>query len=264
MSQELPLVSVLTTVKNGAKSISSTIDSVINQNYLNIEYIVIDGGSTDNTVAVIKETVNSRVQVISEIDNGVYYGMNNAISKAKGDIIAILNCGDCFIDNGVIGKVVDLYNKTNNKITVFNGGIRLVDNNGRTLADIVRTKSIMRLKYFIMPINHPAFFVTKEVYEKYGTFNTNFRVAADYELVLRLSKKNVQFCFFPYLCTAVAPLGISSYSENTKMILKEGYNVRALYIPPFLNISIDYLLAVILALGSLKDKIKEYLNYNKT
>jgi glycosyltransferase involved in cell wall biosynthesis len=239
-----------------------TIDSVINQNYPNIEYIIIDGGSTDNTVAVIKGKVDSRVQFISETDNGVYYGMNNAISKAKGDVIAILNCGDYFFDNSVIDKVVDLYNKTSNKLTVFNGGIRLADNNGGTLTDVVRTKSIMRLKYFIMPINHPAFFVTKEVYEKYGTFNTSFRVAADYELVLRLSKKNVQFCFFPNLCTVVAPLGLSSYSENTKTILKEGYNVRALYTSPFLNTCIDYLLSVILALGSLKSRIKSVFNSN--
>jgi glycosyltransferase involved in cell wall biosynthesis len=259
MDQIFPLVSVLTTVKNGEDSIECTIKSVMKQNYSNVEYIIIDGGSIDNTVDIIKKTINGKIKFFNKLDKGVYYGMNYAISLAKGEIITLLNSGDFYFDSNVIEKVVDLYCKTSNKLTVFNGGIKLVDKNGEYLSNIIRTKATMSFKYFIMPINHPAFFVTREVYNKYGLFNTNFKVAADYELVLRLVKNNVIFCFSSEIFTVVKPPGISSYEGNNSALLKEAYSVRSLYINKLFNNFINILLYVYLILSKLKNELLNFI-----
>lgn len=240
----LPLVSVLTIVKNGESSIVATIDSVIKQNYINIEYVIIDGGSNDKTINLINEKIDSRIIFLKVKDNGVYYGMNNAIHKSKGDLIAILNCGDFFVDNDVITKVVNLYNKTPDKMSVFNGGIRFVNNEGKKITDLIRKEPIMHLKYFFMPINHPAFFVPKKVYEAYGVFNTDFKVGADYEFVLRLAKNKVNFCFFSDICTSVKPLGLSSYSNNKITQLKECFAIRQLFINSVFNKAITIILFI--------------------
>jgi len=234
LTTENPLVSILTTVKNGERSIALTMTSVLKQCYENIEYIVIDGGSSDNTAAVIGSIKDDRIRFSVETDAGVYYGMNNAISKANGKIIAILNSGDTFYNDSVIDKVVRLYSQQTDENVVFNGGIKLVDNDGNALADVIRDKSILHMKYMLMPINHPAFFVPKYVYEKYGVFNTAFRTGADYEFVLRLSRK-ARFVFFSDICTIVPPLGLSSYANNILPVLDECYSIRSLYVNKLVN-----------------------------
>ena len=241
IQEALTLVSVLTTVKNGGRSIADTIDSVINQSYLNIEYIIIDGGSTDDTVAIVQAKSNSRIKFFIETDNGVYYGMNNAISKAGGDLIAILNSGDAFVNNKVLERIVEIYQSSPEKDLVINGGIMVMDESGNTIQDVVRKPSVMKWKYFIMPVNHPAFFVARSVYDKYSAFNTTFKIGADYEFVLRLFKKNVRFIFIGDICTKIAPPGISSYENNIYRQLEECYAIRALYMNVFYNKSM-YLL----------------------
>lgn len=250
-----PLISVLTTVKNGAAAIAGTIKSVLIQGYENIEYIIIDGGSTDETVDIIKSFTDKRIQLFVEKDKGVYFGMNNAISKAKGDVIAILNCGDSYADENVVQKIAEVYSNSVNKDIVINGGIRLVDNNGHFISNLIRDASIMRWRYFLMPVNHPAFFVSRTVYEKFGIFNTEFKIAADYEFVLRLFRKKVFFYFIPDVCTIVIPLGLSSYSNIHKHLLKEAYNVRSIFISPVFNKLIYLGTLIFLTLASVKKMI---------
>lgn len=226
---KLPLVSVLTTVKNGAKTIGVTLNSVISQDHINIEYIIIDGGSTDDTVNIIRSCSDKRIRFYIEKDKGVYYGMNNAIAKANGDVIAILNSGDYYYDDNVITKICHIYQEVSNKNIVINGGILLLNERGNILKEIVRKTSDMAYKHLLMPINHPAFFVSKSIYEKYGNFNTNFRIGADYEFVLRLLQNKVNFVFIRDICTVVSPLGLSSYNNNIFLALNEQYAIRSLY-----------------------------------
>ena len=153
--------------------------------------------------------------------------------------------------------MVNLYNANSNKLSVYNGGISLIGNSGEKIKNVIRKKQIMYFKYFIMPVNHPAFFVTKEVYKRYGTFNTDFKIAADYELILRFSKNKVNFCFFQDICTVVEPLGLSSYLSNNNELLKEGFLVRSLYLNLFNNKIIDFIIRIILSLSKYKH---EYLN----
>ncbi len=184
-----PLVSIITPSFNNVGTIEDTIKSVLNQDYPNIEYIVIDGGSNDGTLDVVKTYSDKISKIVSEPDKGIYDAMNKGIALAMGDIIGIINSDDFYASDYVISKVAEVMEKE--KIDCCWGDIFYVDYN--------ETKKVVRRWYsseykegkfqsgWHPP--HSAFFVKKDVYLKYGTFNTEFSIAADYELMLRLLEK---------------------------------------------------------------------------
>ena len=182
-------ISIITATYNSANTISETLSCVANQSYQNIEHIIIDGLSYDNTL----EIVNSFSHIsscISEKDNGIYDAMNKGIKAATGDIIGILNSDDFYASTEILKTVAETFNKTN--CDVLYGDLHFVD--------AINTKQVKRkwvagnhsFKDFLygwMP-PHPTFFVRKEVYEQYGLFNLSLGSAADYELMLRLMYKH--------------------------------------------------------------------------
>lgn len=182
-------VSIITVCFNSASTIEATIRSVIDQNYLNIEYIIIDGGSTDGTLQIIEKYRSKVSKLISEKDDGIYFAINKGIALAAGDIIGVLHADDFYINEHVISKVVNEFEKTNSD-TVY-GDLQYVDR--------VDSNKVIRhwksgkyaeglfLKGWMPP--HPTFFVRKKLYDKYGLFNTALRSAADYEMMLRLLHK---------------------------------------------------------------------------
>jgi glycosyltransferase involved in cell wall biosynthesis len=185
-------VSLITVSFNSEGTIEQTIRSVIGQTYFpNIEYIMIDGGSTDRTLDIIKEYKNHIKYFISERDNGIYDAMNKGIRASTGDVVAILNSDDIYFDNKVIEKVMGHFINDSSLSAVY-GDLYYVSQNDTS--KVVR-KWISKAYYpdffndgHVPP--HPTLFVKKRIYEEIGLFNLNYKLASDYEFMLRLFKKN--------------------------------------------------------------------------
>ena len=182
-------VSIITVCLNSEKTIENTIQSVLFQSYKNIEYIVIDGNSTDSTKSILGKYADFINTVVSEPDKGLYDAMNKGLKLATGDVIGILNSDDLYKDLFVVEKVMKQFDE---QVDAVYGDIVYVDKNDITR--IVRywhsgLFKRYKMKFGWMP-PHPAFFVRRKVYERYGEFNTTFKNSADYELMLRLIYKH--------------------------------------------------------------------------
>jgi glycosyltransferase len=183
-------VSIITVCFNSDLTIEDTIISVVSQNYDNIEYIIVDGASTDNTLSIVNKYQDSIAKIVSEKDNGLYDAINKGISLATGDIIGILHADDFYVNDSVINKVADVFSQK--KVQTVYGDLQYVQRDD--VAKVTRNWKSgaythgMFCKGWMPP--HPSFFVLKECYEKYGVFNTALRSAADYEMMLRLLHKH--------------------------------------------------------------------------
>jgi glycosyltransferase involved in cell wall biosynthesis len=183
-------ISLITVTYNSSTTLKDTIQSILSQTYSNIEYIIVDGASKDNTVEIIKQhepLFKGRMKWISERDKGLYDAMNKGIRMATGDVIGILNSDDLFMDNKVIEDIAAAFD---NQTKAIFGNLYFVDQ--VDINKIVRVWKGSPYKTFKSGWHpaHPTFYVRKEVYEKYGVFDTTFDVSADFELMLRLIEKN--------------------------------------------------------------------------
>ncbi|MFZ5908138.1 MAG: glycosyltransferase family 2 protein [Nitrospirota bacterium] len=182
-------VSIITASFNCAKTIEDCIKSIVRQTHLDIEHIIIDGGSKDGTLDVIDKYRDKIAKVVSEPDRGLYDAMNKGIRLATGDVIGILNSDDIYADETAVESVVDAL--SGNTANSCYGDLLFVDTNdtGRIIR-YWKSERFDRDKFrrgWMPP--HPTFFVKKEIYDQYGLFNPDFPVAADYELMLRLLYK---------------------------------------------------------------------------
>ena len=182
-------ISIITATYNSGKTLRDTIESVLSQTYCDFEHLIIDGGSKDNTLEIIKEyepKYNGRLQWISEPDRGLYDAMNKGIRMASGNVIGILNSDDFYADSKVLEDISVAF--TQNTDVVF-GNLYFVDQND--------TNKIMRIwkgspyKSFKMGWHpaHPTFYARRQCFQKYGGFDTEFKVSADFELMLRFLEK---------------------------------------------------------------------------
>ena len=229
-------VSIITTVLNSAHTIGDCILSVISQNFNNIEYIVIDGGSNDGTIDIIKKYEDKITRWISEKDNGIYDALNKGIRLATGDIIGFLHSDDLYYDNNVISDVVEVF--TDSKVDSCYGDLVYVDrNNTDRLIRYWKAGTYKRssFKYGWMP-PHPTFFCKRDVYEKYGLFNLSFPLAADYELMLRfLYKYEVSTEYIQKVLIKMRVGGTSRPGSYTLKSVIENYRswkVNGLNYPP--------------------------------
>lgn len=204
MDRKEPLVSIITVVFNAAATIERTIQSVLSQSYGNIEYIIIDGGSTDGTLDVIDKYRDRFAYFVSEPDGGIYDAMNKGIRKATGDIIGLLNADDWY-EPGAIQSVADAF--TGDDVDIVYGGIFLVDSRGEKR---MHKRGDLEKCFTGMPIPHPATFVCKKAYEKYGLFDTSYRIAGDHDLVLRMYVQGARFKAMNAVTTNFSLSGISS------------------------------------------------------
>lgn len=171
-------VSIITVVYNGGNTIEQTIESVLNQNYSEIEYIIIDGNSTDGTQDIIKKYEDKISYWVSEPDEGIYDAMNKGIEHATGDIIGIINSDDWY-ERDAIRKIVEIYDTT--KADWICGEIARIDACG---------KKIGYTRDSLYP-PHPSMFVSSKVYRQYGKFKAEYKIAADHEFKLRLYANEV-------------------------------------------------------------------------
>jgi glycosyltransferase len=184
-------ISIITVVYNNEKTIKDAMQSVLGQSYRDIEYVVIDGKSKDNTINLINEYKERLGYFISESDNGLYDAMNKGIKACTGDVIGILNSDDLYQDSDVIAAVMDQFN-SNLELDILYGDLVYVKSDDTN--KIVRNwKSKSYYDKFFENANvppHPALFVRSKVYNESGLFDLQYKLAADYELMLRMFKKH--------------------------------------------------------------------------
>ena len=178
-------VSIITVVRNNKETVKNAIDSVLGQTYKNIEYIVVDGASTDGTVEIVRSYGDKISQFISEPDSGLYSAMNKGISLATGDVIGILNSDDFYIDDKVIQRVVKEFEEKNVD-SVYADLVYVEPKNlNKTVRYYDSSKfNPSKFSYGWMPA-HPTFFVKKDTYEKHGVFRTDLKIAADFDILIR-------------------------------------------------------------------------------
>lgn len=181
-------ISIITVCYNAEQTIEDTIKSVLSQTYDNYEYLIIDGKSNDNTLSIInKYKDNKHIKLISEKDNGLYDAMNKGIKNATGDIIATLNSDDILFDNSIFQTVIDNYDS---KTDIVYGDILYCDSN---LDKIVRDYiSGEKTSDYWCPA-HPSMYVRKEVFNKIGNYNINYKICADYDFMVRCNINNLTF-----------------------------------------------------------------------
>ena len=182
-------ISIITATYNSGKTLCDTLESVLCQTYTNYEYIIKDGGSKDDTLDIVKiyaPKFGERLKVISEPDHGIYDAMNKGIRMATGDVIGILNSDDFYTSDDALQVIADAFE--NNDVDATYGDIHFVNEDDlskrvRYYSSAVFRRSFMR--FGLMPA-HPSFYCKSDVYEKYGAFDTSYKVAADFENLLRI------------------------------------------------------------------------------
>ena len=213
-------ISIITIVLNGELFIEETILSVINQKNVKLEYIVIDGGSTDQTLQIISKYNNRINVVISEPDKGIYDAINKGIALAHHDIIGLIHCGDYYEPN-ILSVICNEFNNTT--ADVVYGDLCIIEtfSNSSIKHYSKANHDLLRKK---MSIFHPATFVTRACYRQNGLYNTSFIVAADFDYFLNLFIKDIKFKYIPRVLANFRGSGISS--SRFKLLLQENYAIR--------------------------------------
>ncbi len=219
-------VSIITATWNSGATVRDTLGSVLRQTHKDIEHIVVDGGSSDNTMEIIKELESQyagRLRYVSERDNGLYDAMNKGIAMATGDVIGILNSDDFYTSETVLETLVN--ELKSGELDAVYGDIHYVD--GDDLNKCVRYYSSARFKPWKMRMGfmpaHPSFYAKRAVYEKYGAFDLSFKVAADFENLLRLIFLNkISIKYVPLDCVTMRTGGNSTSGlASHKQIIKD-------------------------------------------
>lgn len=219
-------LSVITAALNSNSFLESSLQSVAFQTRPDIEHIIIDGGSTDGTLDIIKRHQGRISKWVSEPDNGIYDALNKGLSMATGDIIGFLHADDMYADKTVIGKVMQVMSQKN--CDSCYGDLLYVDRNNTD-----RTIRYWRSEEFSpnllrkgwMP-PHPTFFARRAVYEKFGAFDTSFKIAADYELMMRfLGRYGISTCYIPDVLIKMR-MGGASNRNLSNILLKSFEDLR--------------------------------------
>ena len=215
-------VSIITATYNSAKSITSSLNSIFNQDYKDIECIIIDGDSKDETISIIKtyQRKNLNITLVSEADNGIYDALNKGIKLATGDLIGFVHSDDKLASPHIISELVIAIKKT--QAFGIYGDLQYVSKLDtskliRNWKSCVFSKSLLK-KGWMPP--HPTLFLKKEVYQKHGNFNQNYKISADYDFMLRVLKDNtLRFVYLPKVIIKMRVGGASN--KNLKNIIQK-------------------------------------------
>ena len=221
-------ISIITSVYNNKETIAEAIESVLAQTYDNIEYIVVDGASTDGTVDVIKKYADKITTFVSEPDKGIYDGLNKGVALATGDVVGFLHSDDLFEDEHVVAKIAETF-KVDEVDSIYGD---LIYVSKEDTSKVVRywksgAYSLKKLENGWMP-PHPTFYVKRKVYEAYGAFDTSFKIAADYDSILRfLGREGITTRYIPEILVKMRVGGESNKSLKN-LVLKTKEDIRAI------------------------------------
>lgn len=216
-------ISIITVCLNSKESIEQTIQSVISQKDESVEYIIIDGNSTDGTLKIIEQYKEAIDILVSEPDEGIYDAMNKGISLATGEVIGIINSDDWY-EQGALDNVRKCFQKYNADLVY--GKLNLIDE--KKEAELFIPSDINKLRY-IMEIPHPTVFIKKSIYNEFGGFSTKYNIASDYELMLRLYVHGVKFVFLNEVVANFRLGGISH--QNAQRCVYETASIAKNYLP---------------------------------
>ena len=223
-------ITLITACYNSAATIRTALESVLRQTWPEIEYCVIDGGSADGTVEILREVESEfggRMRWLSEPDGGFYDALNKGIRMATGEVIGILNADDFFAADDVLAEVARTF--ADPAVDCVFGDVRFVN-----ASDLTTTVRYYSSKYFrpwmarfgYMPA-HPTFYCRRTCFEAFGTYRTDYRIAADHELLVRfLIKEKIRYRYIPKVFTVMRMGGMSTRSVESTLILNRE-NIRA-------------------------------------
>jgi glycosyltransferase involved in cell wall biosynthesis len=211
-------ISVITVCFNSAKTIEDTIQSVLSQDYPNVEYIIVDGGSKDATLDIVKKYSANISHFISEPDKGIYDAMNKGIALATGDVVGILNSDDVYYDSQVLSHIAKAFEVTNAD-AVYGDLVYVASNNLEKVTRVWKSKPYTEgafLKGWMPP--HPTFYVKKSCYNRLGNYTLKLKSAADYELMLRfIHKHKISVAYIPKTFVKMRVGGESNVSLKNRI-----------------------------------------------
>ena len=217
-----PKISIVTITYNSEKTVRETFESIRIQQYDNLEYIVVDGGSTDSTLKIAAEYADIITKLVSEKDDGISDAMNKGIAYATGDLIGIIHSDDRLAE----GALQCLSEVWNGKADVYYGHVMVMDMDGHPMHVLRSEESLQGMEYGLK-LSHPSTFVTKAAYQRYGVFNKQYKCAMDYELLLRLYKGNA---VFQYVDAVLAEYRIGGTNMKLrKRTINESRNISVAY-----------------------------------
>lgn len=226
-------LSIITIVLNDKQNIEKTMQSVLSQD-IELEYIVIDGGSTDGTLDIIEKYRDKTDVFVSEKDDGIVDAFNKGLKLVSGDIVGIVNSGD-FLEKDALKVVLESFDANTD---IIYGDVQYW---AKDKKDYIYKADHSYLNRF-MSVNHPAVFVKKELYKKFGLFDKNFSIAMDYELMLRLFVNGVKFKYVDKVLSNMALGGVSDV--NWKRAYKEAYDIRKKHLGFSLGLYLNYVFQV--------------------
>lgn len=211
-------VSIITICYNSEETIEATIQSVLAQDYADVEYIIVDGASNDGTLQIVENYKEGVAKVISEKDKGIYDAMNKGVEAATGDLVGILNSDDFYAYDGVISDVVaKIKEEDADGLYADLVYVDREDTNKVTRKWVSGAYKEGAFKKGWMP-PHPTFFVKKALYDSLGTYNLQLRTSADYELMLRFIHKNkIKVAYLPKVITRMRLGGVSNVSVKNRL-----------------------------------------------
>ena len=215
-------VSVITVSYNARATLPDALMSIQNQSYDNIEHILIDGASSDGTMEFVVNQSGKIAKFISEPDNGIYDAMNKGIMAASGDIVGFLNADDMYYDQNCLSIVINEF-RTKNVDSVFADLVYVLSKNLNKVVRYYCSAGFSKHKFSrgLMPA-HPTFFAKRKCYERYGCFKTDYKIAADYELLARfLYKYNITYSYIPKVLVKMRKGGASTKNLKSNWILNK-------------------------------------------
>lgn len=228
-------ISIITINRNNEIGLRKTIQSVIDQNYPNIEYIVIDGASTDGSVKVLNELNDKITFWISEEDNGIYNAMNKGIKKATGDYLLFLNSGDNLINGDIITEIV---NEGRTEDLIY-GNLLLHDAEKEWTWNLSGNLTFRDLYNSTIP--HPTTFIKRELFDKVGFYDESLKIVSDWKFfLLAFARYNASYAHVNKIVTAYGFDGISSREENYKKIKEERFEVLRKEFGFFINDYVEF------------------------
>lgn len=220
MVLEMPRITVITVCFNSAATIGDTLKSIASQSYKNIEHIIIDGGSTDDTLAIIRGWTGHSIHLVSEPDKGIYDAMNKGIALAKGEYIGMLNSDDYFANPSTL-ELIATHLSASNVDAVFSY-LDIVD--PANLNRVLRKYRISSFSKFMLRIGvmppHPTFYCKKSCYEKAGPYRIDYHITADFEMLVRLLvKHHITWEFIDEITVKMRSGGLSSRGLKSNWVV---------------------------------------------